>query len=191
MALKTRESARSILTVHELADYLRVHRATIYRLLKENRIPAFRVGSDWRFSQQAIVDWQRKTSLTFTSEERLAHWITLVIRPKAHEPDLTCRSYGARCRCATPRGAPSSLGLAAARAGLGFGSSWQRRPAAMALVILRFWVAASWRGFGTESRISGEKNFWPTSFRWSASASETLAGWDVLGLRGSVNCIRR
>jgi excisionase family DNA binding protein len=73
MALKTRKSAEAILTVNELADYLRVHKTTIYRLLKQNRLPAFRVGSDWRFSQEAIVEWQCKTALPFTSEERMAN----------------------------------------------------------------------------------------------------------------------
>jgi excisionase family DNA binding protein len=32
-----------IMTVREVSDYLRVHPATIYRLLKLNQIPAFRV----------------------------------------------------------------------------------------------------------------------------------------------------
>jgi excisionase family DNA binding protein len=46
-----------IMTVNELALYLRVHATTIYRLLKDNRVPAFRVGSDWRFSRRAIDRW--------------------------------------------------------------------------------------------------------------------------------------
>jgi excisionase family DNA binding protein len=37
-----------VMTVHELCDYLRVHRATIYRLLRTQSIPAFRVSADWR-----------------------------------------------------------------------------------------------------------------------------------------------
>jgi excisionase family DNA binding protein len=46
-----------IMTVSELAVYLRVHATTIYRLLKDNKVPAFRVGSDWRFSRRAIDRW--------------------------------------------------------------------------------------------------------------------------------------
>ena len=49
--------SEDILTVRELALYLRVHATTIYRLLRENQIPAFRVGSDWRFSRRAIDHW--------------------------------------------------------------------------------------------------------------------------------------
>jgi excisionase family DNA binding protein len=46
-----------IMTVDELAQYLRVHATTIYRLLKKNKIPAFRVGSDWRFDRREIHRW--------------------------------------------------------------------------------------------------------------------------------------
>ncbi len=46
-----------ILTVRDVSHYLRVHPATIYRMLKKNQIPAFRVGSDWRFTVEAIDQW--------------------------------------------------------------------------------------------------------------------------------------
>jgi excisionase family DNA binding protein len=46
-----------ILTVSSLARYLHCHPATVYRLLKERKIPAFKVGSDWRFSRSAIDEW--------------------------------------------------------------------------------------------------------------------------------------
>ena len=48
-----------ILTVDELSEYLHVHRTTIYRLLKEGKLPGFRVGSDWRFNTEEIEWWQR------------------------------------------------------------------------------------------------------------------------------------
>lgn len=47
-----------VLTVQEVSKYLRVHRSTIYRLLKQRRLPAFRVGSDWRFNIEAIDRWR-------------------------------------------------------------------------------------------------------------------------------------
>ena len=46
-----------VLTVREVAEYLRVHQATIYRLVKEQKLPAFRVGSDWRFNREVIERW--------------------------------------------------------------------------------------------------------------------------------------
>jgi len=47
-----------VLTVNELADYLRVHRSTIYRLLKKGHLPGFKIGSDWRFNIEAIDRWR-------------------------------------------------------------------------------------------------------------------------------------
>jgi excisionase family DNA binding protein len=46
-----------VLTVRELAGYLRIHQATVYRLLREQKLPAFRVGADWRFNREEIEQW--------------------------------------------------------------------------------------------------------------------------------------
>ena len=46
-----------VLTVNELSDYLKVHPSTIYRLLKAGQLPAFRIGSDWRFNVEEIERW--------------------------------------------------------------------------------------------------------------------------------------
>ena len=49
-----------IMTVGELAEFLRLHPSmrlhpsTIYRLLRRGKLPAFKVGSDWGFSREAI-----------------------------------------------------------------------------------------------------------------------------------------
>jgi excisionase family DNA binding protein len=47
-----------ILTVAELAEYLKVHPSTIYRLIKARKLPAFRIGSDWRFNREHIDEWR-------------------------------------------------------------------------------------------------------------------------------------
>jgi excisionase family DNA binding protein len=48
----------AVLTVNEVAAYLRVTRATVYRLLKARKLPAFQVGSDWRFRVEDIERWR-------------------------------------------------------------------------------------------------------------------------------------
>ena len=45
------------MTLEEAAAFLRVHPSTVYRLLKKRQIPAFKFGSDWRFSQDSIERW--------------------------------------------------------------------------------------------------------------------------------------
>jgi excisionase family DNA binding protein len=47
----------AILTLGELAELLKAHPTTIYRLLREKRIPAFRVESEWRFHQDSVEQW--------------------------------------------------------------------------------------------------------------------------------------
>jgi excisionase family DNA binding protein len=51
-----------LMTVGELADYLRVTEKTIYRLLERGRIPATKVGRQWRFDTTAIDKWLRRNS---------------------------------------------------------------------------------------------------------------------------------
>jgi excisionase family DNA binding protein len=51
-------SSTKVLTVNELAEYLRVHRSTIYRLLKKGQLPGFKIGSDWRFNVEVIDEWR-------------------------------------------------------------------------------------------------------------------------------------
>jgi excisionase family DNA binding protein len=46
-----------IMTVDDLAEYLKVHYSTVYRLLKRSDLPGFRLGSDWRFRRAEIDRW--------------------------------------------------------------------------------------------------------------------------------------
>lgn len=46
-----------LMTLPELAQYLRFTRKTVYRLLKEGQIPAIRIGRKWRFDKDSIDDW--------------------------------------------------------------------------------------------------------------------------------------
>jgi excisionase family DNA binding protein len=55
--------AEEILTVTMLAHYLRCHPSTVYRLLKNKKIPAFRIGSDWRFQKSVIETWLKKATI--------------------------------------------------------------------------------------------------------------------------------
>jgi len=60
-----------VLTVSELADYLRVHRSTVYRLLKKGLVPGVKIGSDWRFSSDAIDQWRQRQSTAQPEESRI------------------------------------------------------------------------------------------------------------------------
>ena len=52
------QTGAKVLTVSELSEYLRVHRSTVYRLLKNGQLRGFKIGSDWRFNVEAIDVWR-------------------------------------------------------------------------------------------------------------------------------------
>ena len=54
---------RDFMTLEEVAGYLRVTRKTIYRLLEGGKIPATKVGRQWRFDKAAIDKWLRRKSV--------------------------------------------------------------------------------------------------------------------------------
>jgi len=60
-----------VLTVEELSGYLRVHRSTIYRLLKKGHLPGFKIGSDWRFNVEAIDEWRLQQGAAQLDEPRI------------------------------------------------------------------------------------------------------------------------
>jgi excisionase family DNA binding protein len=54
-----------MLTVREFAHYLRLNPSTVYRLLRENKLPGFKIGESWRIGVQEIEQWQsEKTGAT-------------------------------------------------------------------------------------------------------------------------------
>ena len=46
-------------TAEEIAKYLKLHPYTIRRLAREKKIPAFRVGGQWRFRKDEIDKWSK------------------------------------------------------------------------------------------------------------------------------------
>ena len=51
-----------ILTILEVASYLKVAERTVYRLAAAKKLPAFKVGGAWRFSREEIDHWIKKQS---------------------------------------------------------------------------------------------------------------------------------
>lgn len=56
-----------VMTVHEVAKYLRLSEATVYRLAKARRIPAARIGRTWRFQRQLVEEWMRQEASALTN----------------------------------------------------------------------------------------------------------------------------
>lgn len=51
----------AVFTIEELAAYLRVPKSTLYKLVREGKVPAQKVGRHWRFRKEAIDVWLAET----------------------------------------------------------------------------------------------------------------------------------
>jgi excisionase family DNA binding protein len=51
------DTASQVLTSVEAAEYLKMHVKTVCRLAKEGKIPARKVGSEWRFLRSVLDKW--------------------------------------------------------------------------------------------------------------------------------------
>ena len=59
--------SEEILTLKEVADYLKLAEKTAYRLAAEGRLPGFKVGGSWRFKHEDVLQWieeQKKNNTT-------------------------------------------------------------------------------------------------------------------------------
>ena len=50
-----------VLTIEELAAYLKIPKSTLYKLVREGRIPSQKIGRHWRFRKEAIDRWLEET----------------------------------------------------------------------------------------------------------------------------------
>lgn len=53
---------RDLLTVKEAAEYLRLNYMTVYRLAQRGKIPASKVGGNWRISRDILDGWLKSRS---------------------------------------------------------------------------------------------------------------------------------
>jgi len=55
-----------VITIRELAVYLKMAEKTLYRLASEGSVPGFKVGGAWRFRKSEIDKW------IFSQERKVA-----------------------------------------------------------------------------------------------------------------------
>jgi excisionase family DNA binding protein len=51
-----------VMTVHDVARYLRLSESKVYRSARAGVLPAIRIGKTWRFKKELIDEWFRKES---------------------------------------------------------------------------------------------------------------------------------
>ena len=47
----------NIMTLREVAQYLGLHVMTGYKLTREGRVPAAKIGGQWRFKRDVLDEW--------------------------------------------------------------------------------------------------------------------------------------
>ena len=80
-----------LMTLPELAEYLRFTRKTIYGLLKQGEIPAIKIGRKWRFDKDVIDSWlhsSMKTAkariLVIDDEEVIRSLFEAILKEQGH-----------------------------------------------------------------------------------------------------------
>ena len=51
------KSRDTVLTIDELAVYLKISKSTLYKLAQEGKVPGQKVGKHWRFHRDAVDRW--------------------------------------------------------------------------------------------------------------------------------------
>lgn len=57
-------SAKEVMDIKELSDYLRIGKSKIYAMIRTRTIPASRIGRQYRFSKEVIDSWLRERLIT-------------------------------------------------------------------------------------------------------------------------------
>jgi excisionase family DNA binding protein len=50
-----------VLTMEELSTYLKIPKSTLYKIVREGKVPSQKVGRHWRFRKRAIDRWLEET----------------------------------------------------------------------------------------------------------------------------------
>jgi excisionase family DNA binding protein len=56
---RKRDLAAMVMTVEEVSNYLRISKTTLYRLIKNQQVPYFHMGSDYCFNRETIDQWRQ------------------------------------------------------------------------------------------------------------------------------------
>ena len=47
----------NVLTIEELAEYLKISKSTLYKLAQNGALPGIKVGRHWRFHKDGVDEW--------------------------------------------------------------------------------------------------------------------------------------
>jgi putative molybdopterin biosynthesis protein len=62
---------REVMDIKELSQYLRIGKSKIYNLIRQRKIPASRIGRQYRFSKEVVDSWLRERLITTRPEPQM------------------------------------------------------------------------------------------------------------------------
>ena len=68
--MQDKTAKEELLTTKEASKYLKVSPRTLYRHIKKHRIPAFKLGGEWRFVRSELDRWLMKKLQELSKEHR-------------------------------------------------------------------------------------------------------------------------
>jgi excisionase family DNA binding protein len=82
-----------VLNAVEAADFLGAHVETIRRLARKGRIPSFKIGKDWRFRKEDLLQWaethhlrsQPPTILVVDDDDSVRNLVRQVLEKKGYD----------------------------------------------------------------------------------------------------------
>ncbi len=89
---------REVMTVEELAEYLRLDPQTVYRKFRRGELPGVRIGKAIRFRRDIIDGWLRAMSYRWGPEQRqeLRAWAEQFAQERGLRPQDVLEAVRAR-----------------------------------------------------------------------------------------------
>ena len=67
------EKLGAVLTIDELSAYLKIPKSTLYKLVREGKVPCQKIGRHWRFRKEAIDRWLEDLPAAQNAAQARAH----------------------------------------------------------------------------------------------------------------------
>ena len=68
METPKQQDVKEIMDIKELAEYLGIGKSKIYSLIRHKKIPASRIGRQYRFSKEVVNNWLKERIITKKEE---------------------------------------------------------------------------------------------------------------------------
>ncbi len=65
-------TAREVMDIQDLSEYLGMGKSKIYALIREKKIPASRIGRQYRFSKEVIDQWLKERLITQKTDSQIS-----------------------------------------------------------------------------------------------------------------------